>query len=108
MNGVDLRFRGMMTKNGSGLLLPGMTKRVSYLDNKGEKQTVEIPGCLGPVTEARQREPFIGIIPSEGLPPGTHSILAEIQPGPLPQTYKACAIETFLALGFSLPPILPE
>ena len=48
----------------------------------GEKRTAEIRGRLGPVTEAMQGELIIGIILSEGLPPGTHSIRVEIQPGP--------------------------
>ena len=48
----------------------------------GEKRTAEIRGRLGQVTEKIQGELIIGIILSEGLPPGTHSIRAEIQPGP--------------------------
>jgi len=48
----------------------------------GEKRTAEIRGRLGQVTEHIQGELIIGIILSEGLPPGTHSIRAEIQPGP--------------------------
>jgi len=48
----------------------------------GEKRTAEIRGRLGQVTEKMQGELIIGIILSEGLPPGTHTILAEIQPGP--------------------------
>ncbi len=48
----------------------------------GEKRTAEIRGRLGQVTEHIQGELMIGIILSEGLPPGTHTILAEIQPGP--------------------------
>jgi hypothetical protein len=47
----------------------------------GEKRTAEIRGRLGQVTEKIQGELIIGIIVSEGLPPGTHSIRAEIQPG---------------------------
>ena len=48
----------------------------------GEKRTAEIRGRLGQVTEHIQGELLIGIILSEGLPPGTHTIRAEIQPGP--------------------------
>jgi len=48
----------------------------------GETRTTEIRGRLGQITETIQGELIIGIILSEGLPPGTHSILAEIQPGP--------------------------
>jgi len=48
----------------------------------GEKRTAEIRGRLGPVKESMQGELIIGIILSEGLPPGTHSIRVEIQPGP--------------------------
>ncbi|MCA9422764.1 MAG: hypothetical protein KC592_17220 [Nitrospira sp.] len=48
----------------------------------GEKRTAEIRGRLGQVTEHIQGELIIGIILSEGLPPGTHTIRAEIQPGP--------------------------
>ena len=48
----------------------------------GEKRTAEIRGRLGQVTEHLQGELIIGIILSEGLPPGTHTIRAEIQPGP--------------------------
>ena len=48
----------------------------------GEKRTAEIRGRLGQVTEKMQGELIIGIIVSEGLPPGTHSIRAEIYPGP--------------------------
>jgi hypothetical protein len=50
--------------------------------NAGEKRTAEIRGRLGQVTEHIQGELIIGIILSEGLPPGTHTIRAEIQPGP--------------------------
>jgi len=46
----------------------------------GETRTTEIRGRLGQVTETIQGELIIGIILSEGLPPGTHSIRAEIQP----------------------------
>jgi hypothetical protein len=49
----------------------------------GEKRTAEIRGRLGEVKEPLKGELLIGIILSEGLPPGTHSIRAEIQPGPL-------------------------
>ncbi|MDR4493715.1 MAG: hypothetical protein AB7P17_08970 [Nitrospirales bacterium] len=48
----------------------------------GEKRTTEIRGRLGQVIERIQGELTIGIIVSEGLPPGTHSIRVEIQPGP--------------------------
>ncbi|MGP0592290.1 hypothetical protein ACTRXD_07065 [Nitrospira sp. T9] len=48
----------------------------------GEKRTAEIRGRLGQVTEHVQGELIIGIILSEGLPPGTHTIRTEIQPGP--------------------------
>jgi hypothetical protein len=48
----------------------------------GEKRTAEIRGRLGQVTEHIQGELIIGIILSEGLPPGTHTIRTEIQPGP--------------------------
>ncbi len=46
----------------------------------GEKRTAEIRGRLGAVSMASQGELIIGIILSEGLPPGTHSIRTEIQP----------------------------
>ena len=46
----------------------------------GEKRTAEIRGRLKSVTKASQGELIIGIILSEGLPPGTHSIHTEIQP----------------------------
>jgi hypothetical protein len=46
----------------------------------GETRTTEIRGRLGQVTETIQGELIIGIILSEGLPPGTHSIRSEIQP----------------------------
>ena len=48
----------------------------------GEKRTAEIRGRIGQVTEHIQGELNIGIILSEGLPPGPHSIRTEIQPGP--------------------------
>jgi len=51
----------------------------------GEKRTAEIRGRLGAVSEASQGELIIGIILSEGLPPGTHSIRTEIQPHSLPK-----------------------
>jgi len=51
----------------------------------GEKRTAEIRGRLGPVIESMQGELIIGVILSEGLPPGTHSIRVEIQPGPTPK-----------------------
>jgi hypothetical protein len=46
----------------------------------GEKRTAEIRGRLGAVSKTGQGELIIGIILSEGLPPGTHSIRTEIQP----------------------------
>jgi len=46
----------------------------------GEKRTAEIRGRLGTVSVPSQGELIIGIILSEGLPPGTHSIRTEIQP----------------------------
>jgi hypothetical protein len=46
----------------------------------GEKRTAEIRGRLGTVSAASQGELIIGIILSEGLPPGTHSIRTEIAP----------------------------
>ena len=48
----------------------------------GEKRTAEIRGRLGQIKETIQGELIIGIIVSEGLPPGTHSIRTEIKPGP--------------------------
>ena len=48
----------------------------------GEKRTTEIRGRLSQVAKPMQGELTIGIILSEGLPPGTHSIRVEIQPGP--------------------------
>ncbi|GJL58982.1 MAG: hypothetical protein NPIRA03_18390 [Nitrospirales bacterium] len=48
----------------------------------GEKRTAEIRGRLGQVTEYIQGELIIGIILSEGMPPGRHTVRAEIQPGP--------------------------
>ncbi len=48
----------------------------------GEKRTAEIRGRLGSISKASQGELMIGIILSEGLPPGMHSIRTEIQPGP--------------------------
>ncbi len=48
----------------------------------GEKRTTEIRGRLGTISKASQGELIIGIILSEGLPPRTHSIRTEIQPGP--------------------------
>ncbi len=47
----------------------------------GEKRTAEIRGRMGQVTKPIQGELTIGIILSEGLPPGSHSIRVEIQPG---------------------------
>lgn len=46
----------------------------------GEKRTAEIRGRLGSIAKTSQGELIIGIILSEGLPPGTHSIRTEIQP----------------------------
>jgi len=46
----------------------------------GEKRTTEIRGRLARVSEPLQGELIIGIILSEGLPPGTHTIRAEIRP----------------------------
>ncbi|WP_447964477.1 hypothetical protein [Nitrospira sp. Ecomares 2.1] len=46
----------------------------------GEKRTAEIRGRIGEVKESLKGELIIGIILSEGLPPGTHTILTEIQP----------------------------
>ena len=48
----------------------------------GEKRTAEIRGRLGSVSKSSQGELIIGIIVSEGLPPGTHTIRTEIQPHP--------------------------
>jgi hypothetical protein len=48
----------------------------------GEKRTAEIRGRLGQINETIQGELIIGIMVSEGLPPGTHSIRAEIKPVP--------------------------
>lgn len=48
----------------------------------GEKRTTEIRGRLSQIPERMQGELTIGIILSEGLPPGTHTIRVEIQPGP--------------------------
>lgn len=48
----------------------------------GEKRTTEIRGRLGEVSNHIQGELIIGIILSEGIPPGTHTIRTEIQPGP--------------------------
>ena len=48
----------------------------------GEKRTAEIRGRLAEVKETLKGELIIGIILSEGLPPGAHTILTEIQPGP--------------------------
>jgi hypothetical protein len=49
----------------------------------GEKRTAEIRGRLGEVKEHIKGELIIGIILSVGLPPGTHTILTEIQPRPI-------------------------
>jgi hypothetical protein len=46
----------------------------------GEKRTAEIRGRLGTISADSQGELIIGIILSEGLPPGTHSIRTEIAP----------------------------
>ena len=50
----------------------------------GEKRTTEIRGRMPQVRGKTNGELIIGIILSEGLPPGTHTILLEIQP-PLSQ-----------------------
>ena len=47
----------------------------------GEKRTAEIRGRLKSVEKSSSGELIIGIILSEGLPPGPHSIRTEIQPG---------------------------
>ncbi len=46
----------------------------------GEKRTAEIRGRLPFVKKKISGELVVGIILSEGLPPGSHSILAEIMP----------------------------
>ncbi len=46
----------------------------------GEKRTAEIRGRLPQVRKNTSGELIVGIILSEGLPPGNHSILAEIAP----------------------------
>ena len=46
----------------------------------GEKRTAEIRGRLPRIRKQLNGELIIGIILSEGLPPSTHSILAEITP----------------------------
>ncbi len=46
----------------------------------GEKRTAEIRGRLGQIRTKSSGELVIGIILSEGLPPGTHTIRAELQP----------------------------
>ena len=46
----------------------------------GEKRTAEIRGRLGSISKASQGELIIGIILSEGMPPGKHTIRTEIQP----------------------------
>jgi len=51
----------------------------------GEKRTTEIRGRLGEISNHMQGELIIGIILSEGIPPGTHTIRTEIQPGPAPK-----------------------
>ncbi len=48
----------------------------------GEKRTAEIRGRLPRINKRINGELVVGIILSEGLPPGTYSILAEITPGP--------------------------
>ena len=47
----------------------------------GEKRTAEIRGRLPLIKKKINGELVVGIILSEGLPPGSHSILAEIIPG---------------------------
>ncbi len=67
-------------------LLVEAFKRVAQLPvplgslKSGEKRTAEIRGRLGAISKGTQGELIIGIILSEGLPPGTHSIRTEIQP----------------------------
>ena len=51
----------------------------------GEKRTAEIRGRLAEVKFPLKGELIIGIILSQGLPPGAHTILTEIQPGPSPK-----------------------
>ena len=46
----------------------------------GEKRTAEIRGRLESTSRASQGELIIGIILSEGMPPGKHTIRTEIQP----------------------------
>lgn len=46
----------------------------------GEKRTAEIRGRVPRINEKINGELIVGIILSEGTPPGTHSILAEITP----------------------------
>ena len=48
----------------------------------GEKRTTEIRGRMPQVRERTNGELIIGIILSEGIPPGTHTVLVEIKPGP--------------------------
>ncbi len=47
----------------------------------GEKRTAEIRGRLPLIKKKSNGELIVGIILSEGLPPGTHTIRAEIHPG---------------------------
>ncbi len=54
----------------------------------GEKRTAEIRGRLPRIKKKRSGELIVGIILSEGLPPGIHSIRAEIIPGPASQKRK--------------------
>ncbi len=48
----------------------------------GEKRTAEIRGRLPRIKKKMSGELVVGIIVSEGFPPSTHSIRAEIIPGP--------------------------
>ncbi len=48
----------------------------------GEKRTAEIRGRLPQIPKAMSGKLVIGVILSEGLPPGSHVIHTEIRPGP--------------------------
>jgi hypothetical protein len=54
------------------------------------------------VKETLKGELIIGNILSEGLPPGTHSILAEIQPGPPSKVFPlySSSLEGFSTIHF--------
>lgn len=54
----------------------------------GEKRTAEIRGRLPRIKKKSNGELIVGIILSEGIPPGTHSIRAEIHPGLRSKTRK--------------------